>query len=99
MSDEDFGEERANLHQRIGALETENKNMRLLRTEAGMDEAALDAAREIEDLFVRSQGGRSQRLANIQLVIRRVLQIMLEGKPEWNPGQHLSRLVNRAEAE
>ena len=52
------------------------------------DEIALDAAQQIEDLFAQHHaGGRSQRFASIQRIIRAGLEQAPQPKPQNNPPQ------------
>lgn len=78
------GEERANLHQRIGALEIENKQMRRHRSDDGLDAISLQVAQQIEDIFAAGHvGGRSQRLARVQIAVRETVRVALQGSEYW----------------
>lgn len=82
------GEERANLHQRIGQLKAQIERMELSRHEAGLDDIALNVAHQVEDLFAQHHnGGRTQRLARIQLIVREAMRANLKGETDWRyPG-------------
>ena len=82
-TEDDFAEERANLYQRIGHLETLNARMTLARDEAGMNALALQVARQIEDMFVHFQGGRDARLESAKSVVREAIRIVLAGEQHW----------------
>lgn len=77
--------ERADLHQRIGQLETENAAMRRPRTDEGLNAVSLQSAQKIEDLFAEGHiGGRTQRLAKVQVVVRETIRTALHGAAHWN---------------
>ena len=79
-----FAEECANLRQRIGELEKKVERIELPHTEAGLNKISLDVATKIEDLFSQhNEGGRTQRLARIQLQIREAMRANLHGEPDW----------------
>lgn len=84
MTEDDFNETISNLHQRIGALETLNENMTLAREEDGMNRLALQAARQIEDLFAQGGSGRDTRLRAVQIMVRESIRIALKGETNWN---------------
>lgn len=91
MTDDGWvGEERQQLHQRIDALERENATMKMMRTDGGLNRAALDAALRIEDLFCQDHiGGRTQRLARVQILVRETMRMMLTGSEIWSAGTDL----------
>jgi hypothetical protein len=76
-------EERANLHQRIGQLERENATMQIMRTDAGLNAAALEVARRVDDIFARGGVGVAQRTAQVQIVVRETMRKMLTGEKHW----------------
>jgi hypothetical protein len=84
MTEQMDGEERANLHQRIGALEIENEQMRRHRSDDGLNAISLQVARKIEDIFAEGHaGGRSQRLARVQIAVRETVRVALQGSEYW----------------
>lgn len=98
MSAEMDGEERANLYQKIGTLKIQNEAMRLPRTDAGLDAVSLQAARHIEDIFAEGhRGGRSQRLAKVQIVIRETVRTALVGGAHWRSGSDLQNETKPSE--
>lgn len=96
MSDMD-GEERANLHQRIAELENQAARMTKAHTDGGLNSIALDVAILIEDLFAQHHdGGRTQRLARMQIIIREAMRANLTGRVSWeypNSVQNAQRLA------
>lgn len=85
VSDKDrIDEERANLHQRIGELEGLVARMEVAHTEDGLNAISLKCAEHVEDLFAQHhRGGRTQRLARMQLIIREAMRTNLSGKTDW----------------
>lgn len=83
MTEEMDSEERANLHQTIGELKRENETMKIMRTDAGLNEAALKAAQNIDDIFARGGVGSAQRTAQVQITIRETMRAMLTGSKHW----------------
>jgi len=82
---EDFSEERANLHQRIGELEIRVQKMTIRLTEDGLDMLSLRAAEIIEDQFAQHHvGGRTQRLAKVQMIVREALREIATGERAWD---------------
>jgi hypothetical protein len=82
---EELGEAYANAVQRIGELEGLVNNMQVALGEGSLDEKALEVARQIEDLFVQSHpGGRSQRLAKIQVLVRETVRVATTGQRRWD---------------
>lgn len=79
------GEAIGNYIQRIGELEQKVKVMTVSRTEGGMDTASLHVARLVEDEYAKHHdGGRTQRLAKTQVIIREAMREMLTGERAWN---------------
>lgn len=88
MNDEDFGEERANLHQRIDALERQVENMTVRLSDGGLNALSLRVAHLVEDQFAQHHpGGRTQRLAKIQIIIREALREIATGEKRWDAWQ------------
>lgn len=88
MRDEDFGEERANLHKRIGALETQVEKMTVRLSDGGLNVLSLRVAHLVEDQFAQHHpGGRTQRLAKIQVIIREALREIATGEKQWDAWQ------------
>lgn len=82
--DDDSAERFSNLAQRLGDALRLVETMKVTRSPGGMDSASLDAARAIEDMFAQHfPGGRTQRLARIQVTIRDCLERMLSGEVAW----------------
>lgn len=78
-------EDVSNYIQRIGELERKVTVMTVSRTDTGMNAAALRVAQLVEDEYAKHHdGGRSQRLAKTQIIIREAMREMLIGEPAWN---------------
>lgn len=81
---DNFGEERQQLHQRIAMAEIRAERMERAHTDGGLNQIALDVALSIEDLFAQHHaGGRTQRLARMQIVIREAMRANLKGETHW----------------
>lgn len=77
-------EERSGYQQRIAALETRIEKMTIGRTDAGLNVLSLQAATQIEDQFaMHHPGGRNQRLAKCQLIIREAMREIIQGEKDW----------------
>lgn len=84
MSD-DFGEERANYRQMIAALRNRIESMAVALTEKGLDDVSLKVALAIEDQFAQGHsGGRTMRLAKIQIMIRNAVCMATQGQVAWD---------------
>ena len=83
MTDEE-GEERANLYQRINALESLVSKMTKHRTNGGLNQLSLSAAYLVEDQFAGGHDSRSQRLAKVQIIIREAIRETLTGERKWD---------------
>lgn len=81
---DDFGEERANYMQRIGALEKRVEEMLIRRSEDGMTDVSVNIALTIEDMFARGGRTRKERLIDVIILIRTAMRQMLEGEKKWN---------------
>lgn len=86
-TDDDFGEERANLRQRIGELETQVEKMTVRLSDDDLNTLSLRCAHVIEDQFVQSHASRAQRLAKVQLIVREILRELATGKTRWDAWQ------------
>lgn len=85
MPDDYFGEERSNLHQRINAAERRVENMQVRLSDSGLDTLSLRCAELVEDQFAQHhRGGRTQRLAKVQLIIREALREIATGERAWD---------------
>lgn len=98
-NEDDWAEERAALHQQIGELKQLVANMKMARSEEDVVKLALGAAKQIEDMFARSAGSRSERLSQVTVVIKHVLQLALAGEKTWPRTGEISGLIAKLEAE
>ncbi len=75
----------SNYIQRIGELERQVRIMTVAQTDVGMNTAALKVAHLVEDEYAKHHdGGRSQRLAKTQVIIREAMREMLTGERAWD---------------
>lgn len=72
------------LRQRIGELEQQVKNMQVVLDEESLNVVSLKTAEAIEDLFIEHRGGRTQRLAHLQIMIRETIRMATTGQHAWN---------------
>ena len=85
MADSDFGEERANYRQIIATQQNRIERLAVALTETGLNEISLRVALAVEDQFAKDHpGGRSQRLAKIQVMIREAVRAATQGETYWN---------------
>jgi hypothetical protein len=87
MSDEDFGEERANFQQIIATQQRRIERLVTPLTENGLNEVSLRVAHAIEDVFAQGCSGRTQRLAMIQIIIRETVREATQGEKKWDAWQ------------
>ena len=82
---DDFGEERANLQQIIAGLQSRLESIAIVLSRSGLDEVSLRVALAVEDQFAQGHtGGRVQRLAKIQLLIRNAVERATQGQVQWD---------------
>lgn len=78
-------EENMNLRQHIDTLKQRHELMVKPRTEEGINALALRVALLIEDEYAKGhQGGRSQRLAKMQVIAREAIREALTGERKWD---------------
>jgi hypothetical protein len=78
-------DERINLQHQISDLTRRVENMSVALTQGGLDEVSLRVALAVEDQFaVGHPGGRLQRLAKIQLLIRHAVLLATRGQDRWD---------------
>ena len=84
-ADDDWGEERANYRQIIATQQNRIERMVVALTDTGLDDISLRVALAVEDQFAQNHpGGRIQRLAKIQVIIRSAVQRATQGDAAWN---------------
>ena len=72
------------LHQKIGALEKQVSLMQVHRDDGELNACSLSVAQLIEDQFAMHHvGGRAQRLAKCQIIVREAFREMLIGERDW----------------
>jgi hypothetical protein len=85
MTDNDFGEERANCRQRIESLEARVEKLLVPLSEGGLNTLSLSVARLVDDEFAKHhEGGRTQRLAKIQVIVREAIREATTGERAWD---------------
>ena len=84
----DFDEERANLYQLIAAADARIEQMLIWRDESELNNLSLRVAHLIEDEYAKHHdGGRSQRIAKTQLIVREAVRECLIGSRQWDAWQ------------
>lgn len=54
-------------------------------TRSGLNDVSLRVALAVEDLFAQDhRGGRTQRLAKVQILIRSAIEMATQGEADWN---------------
>lgn len=81
---DDWDEQRAYFHQQVGDLQARVDRMTRAFTDEGLNSIALDVALAVEDLFAQHHdGGRTQRLAKMQVIVREAMRANLSGRTDW----------------
>lgn len=83
MSD-DQDEYTSDLMQQISSLKGRISKMASYRSDGSLNSHSLEVAQKIEDLFAQHHaGGRIQRLAKIQILVREAIREALTGERDW----------------
>ena len=73
------------LHQQISDLEKKVRLMQVGREDGSLDSCSLSVAELIEDQFAKHHpGGRGQRLAKCQVIVREAFREMLVGERKFD---------------
>lgn len=74
-----------NLRHEVSDLRRRVENMAVALTDNGLNDISLRVALAVEDQFAMSHpGGRTQRLAKIQLLVRHAVVLATRGQDRWD---------------
>lgn len=78
-------DEEGYVRQRLNDAERRIEKMTVPLTETGLNDLSLSVAKLIEDEFVKPHvGGRAQRLAKVQIIVREALREAVSGERAWD---------------